>query len=223
MRVRPEAAIQGSRAISAATRRSSSRAGRVDDARAVGHAQPAPWLRPRPRERCALDDALAGGWSTRRCWSVDDLCSARRRRSLAPTGSTSRARTRTRLALRSHRNARAWDEGLYDEQIVLVPDTDVTRDESMRPDTSMEGLATAARVPQGRRGSRPATSSPLNDGAGAVLMAAREAARRSSGSASPRADRVARRPRRRPRRVRHQPCPRRQTLRCGVPGIAGAT
>ncbi len=81
------------------------------------------------------------------------------------------------FALRSHRNAaRAWDEGLYDAQIVLVPDTDVTRDESMRPDTSMEGLAKLRPVFRKDGSVTAGNSSPLNDGAGAVLMGSEEAA-----------------------------------------------
>jgi acetyl-CoA acyltransferase len=81
------------------------------------------------------------------------------------------------FALRSHRNAtRAWDEGSYDEQIVLVPDTDVTRDESMRPDTSMEGLAKLRPVFRKDGTVTAGNSSPLNDGAGAVLMGSEEAA-----------------------------------------------
>ncbi len=83
------------------------------------------------------------------------------------------------FALRSHRNAaRAWDEGLYDEQIVLVPDTDVQRDESIRPETSMEGLAKLRPVFRKDGSVTAGNSSPLNDGAGAVLLAGEEAAGR---------------------------------------------
>jgi len=81
------------------------------------------------------------------------------------------------FALRSHRNAaRAWDEGVYDDQIVLVPDTDVTRDESMRPDTTIEALAKLKPVFRADGSVTAGNSSPLNDGAGAVLLASEEAA-----------------------------------------------
>jgi acetyl-CoA acetyltransferase family protein len=81
------------------------------------------------------------------------------------------------FALRSHRNAaRAWDEGLYDDQIVLVPDTDVTRDESIRPDTTIEALGKLKPVFRADGSVTAGNSSPLNDGAGAVLLASEEAA-----------------------------------------------
>src|SRR3954453_2087490 len=46
------------------------------------------------------------------------------------------------FAVRSHRNAAAaWDNGFYREWVVPVPDSDLERDENMRPDSSMEKLA----------------------------------------------------------------------------------
>lgn len=75
------------------------------------------------------------------------------------------------FAVRSHRNAdHAWNSGIYDNQVTLVPGTELTRDESIRPDTSMEKLATLrpAFRPQGTV--TAGTASPLNDGAAAVLI-----------------------------------------------------
>jgi acetyl-CoA acetyltransferase family protein len=83
------------------------------------------------------------------------------------------------FALRSHRNAaRAWDEGLYDNQIVAVPGTDVARDESIRADSSLEGLAKLRPVFRKDGSVTAGNASPLNDGAGAVLIASEAAAGR---------------------------------------------
>ncbi|PXY20459.1 3-oxoadipyl-CoA thiolase [Prauserella sp. PE36] len=76
------------------------------------------------------------------------------------------------FALRSHRNAaKAWDAGFYDGHVVPVPGTELTRDEGVRPDSSMEKLAKLkpAFRPQGTV--TAGNSSPLNDGASAVLLA----------------------------------------------------
>ncbi len=77
------------------------------------------------------------------------------------------------FALRSHRRAvAAWEGGFYGEWVIPVPDTELERDENMRPDTTLEKLAKLkpAFVPDG--GTVTAgNSSPLNDGAGAVLLA----------------------------------------------------
>jgi acetyl-CoA acetyltransferase family protein len=77
-----------------------------------------------------------------------------------------------RFALRSHqRTAAAWDSGFYDEWVVAVPDTELERDETMRPDTSLEKLA-KLKPAFAKEGTVTAgNSSPLNDGAAAVLLA----------------------------------------------------
>jgi acetyl-CoA acetyltransferase family protein len=83
------------------------------------------------------------------------------------------------FALRSHANAaRAWDDGLYDAQIVAVPGTDVPRDESIRADSSIEGLAKLRPVFRKDGTVTAGNASPLNDGAGAVLIASEQAAGR---------------------------------------------
>ena len=82
------------------------------------------------------------------------------------------------FALRSHqRAAAAWDEGFYGEWVVPVPDTELERDETVRPDTSLEKLA-KLKPAFAKDGSVTAgNSSPLNDGAGAMLLADEEGAR----------------------------------------------
>jgi acetyl-CoA acetyltransferase family protein len=82
------------------------------------------------------------------------------------------------FALRSHqRAAAAWDEGFYGEWVVPVPDTELERDETMRRDTSLEKLA-KLKPAFAKDGTVTAgNSSPLNDGAGAMLLADEEGAR----------------------------------------------
>lgn len=84
------------------------------------------------------------------------------------------------LALASHRNAaRAYDEGFYAD--LVVPYQGVQEDNNIRRDTSAEKLARLKPVFD-RSGSGTMTagnSTPLTDGAGAVLLASEEwAARR---------------------------------------------
>ena len=46
------------------------------------------------------------------------------------------------FALRSHQNAQAaWESGFYGEWVVPVPDTELERDETIRPDTTLEKLS----------------------------------------------------------------------------------
>jgi acetyl-CoA acetyltransferase family protein len=77
------------------------------------------------------------------------------------------------FALDSHRKAAAaWAAGHYDNEVVPYPGIDLTRDECIRDSTSMEALAKlkpsfrtdgTGRVTAGN-------SSPLNDGAAALLL-----------------------------------------------------
>ena len=78
-------------------------------------------------------------------------------------------------AVRSHtRAAAAWEEGRFDDEAVDVTDTELERDETIRPDSSMEKLA-KLRPAFRKDGSVTAgNSSPLNDGAAAVLLADEE-------------------------------------------------
>ena len=79
-----------------------------------------------------------------------------------------------RFALASHRKAlAAWDEGRFGDESATV--ADVSRDETIRPDTSLEALANLK--PAFRSGGTvtAGNSSPLSDGA-AVLLLGDEAA-----------------------------------------------
>ncbi len=82
------------------------------------------------------------------------------------------------FALRSHQRAQAaWESGFYGEWVIPVPDTELERDENIRPDTSLETLAKLkpAFVKDGTV--TAGNSSPLNDGAGAALLASEEGAK----------------------------------------------
>jgi acetyl-CoA acetyltransferase family protein len=83
------------------------------------------------------------------------------------------------FAVKSHQRAHAaWEAGFYDEWVVGVPDVELSRDEAIRPDSSMEKLATLK--PAFRPGGTvtAGNSSPLNDGAAAVLIGDQAAADR---------------------------------------------
>jgi len=75
------------------------------------------------------------------------------------------------FALKSHqRAAEAWDSGVYDGEIAPVPDTDLERDEGIRPDSSMEKLAKLKPVFRKDGTVTAGNSSPLNDGAAAMFI-----------------------------------------------------
>ncbi len=77
------------------------------------------------------------------------------------------------FALRSHRlAAAAWAAGVYDAEIVQVPDAALTRDEGIRDDTSLERLGGLAPLFAADGTVTAGNSSPNNDGASAVLLGA---------------------------------------------------
>ena len=75
------------------------------------------------------------------------------------------------FAVRSHRlAAAAWEAGRYDDWVVALADADLVRDEGVRPDSSVEQLA-KLRPAFAKDGTVTAgNASPLNDGAGAMLL-----------------------------------------------------
>ncbi len=84
------------------------------------------------------------------------------------------------LALESHqRLAAAYDRGFFDD--LITPYLGLTRDQNLRPDTSLEKLA-ALKPVYGRDDPEPTmtagNSTPLTDGASAVLLASEEWAQR---------------------------------------------
>ena len=75
------------------------------------------------------------------------------------------------FALRSHRlAAAAWDDGLYDREVVPVPGVDLARDEGIRADASLEALGALKPAFRESGSVTAGNSSPLNDGAGALVI-----------------------------------------------------
>jgi acetyl-CoA acetyltransferase family protein len=74
------------------------------------------------------------------------------------------------LTVRSHQNlAAAYNRGFFDD--LVTPFLGLTRDQNLRPDSSMERLAKLAPVFGGEHGTMTAgNSTPLSDGASAVLL-----------------------------------------------------
>ncbi|MET8155791.1 acetyl-CoA C-acyltransferase [Sphaerisporangium sp. NPDC005289] len=83
------------------------------------------------------------------------------------------------FALASHQKAaRAWREGAYAGEVVPVEGVEQPRDEAIRDDTSMESLARLAPAFRPDGGTVTAgNSSPLNDGAAALLLCDEEGLR----------------------------------------------
>jgi acetyl-CoA acyltransferase len=80
------------------------------------------------------------------------------------------------FALRSHwLAAAAWDNGIYDGEVVPVPGIDLTRDEGIRADTSLEALAGLKPAFRADGSVTAGNSSPLNDGAGAIIIGSENA------------------------------------------------
>ena len=87
------------------------------------------------------------------------------------------------FALRSHQNAaRAWDDGRFADEVLPVADDGkvlLERDESIRPGTTLEKLAALKPVFRKNGTVTAGNSSPLNDGAAALLLCNEETLRRT--------------------------------------------
>jgi acetyl-CoA acetyltransferase family protein len=137
----------------------------------------APWVLPKPEKAYPAGNAelvsTALGWRL-----VNPLMPAEWTVSLGEATEQLREREgitreeQDEFALQSHRNAAAaWDSGFYDGHVVPVPGVDLARDESIRVDTTAERLAGLKPVFREAGGTVTAgNSSPLNDGASAVLL-----------------------------------------------------
>ncbi|GAA2787433.1 thiolase family protein [Crossiella cryophila] len=144
----------------------------------------APWVLPKPAKGFPAADATLHsttlGWrmvnpAMPPQWTVSLGESTE---ILADQSEVDRA-SQDEFALRSHRlAAAAWAAGRFDEQIVAVPGIELARDESIRADTTAAKLAGLKPVfrPQGTV--TAGNSSPLNDGASALLLGDADAARR---------------------------------------------
>lgn len=80
------------------------------------------------------------------------------------------------FAVRSHQlAAAAWDSGIYDGEVVPVPGVELARDESIRADSTLETLAGLKPAFREDGSVTAGNSSPLNDGAGALVVGAENA------------------------------------------------
>ena len=81
------------------------------------------------------------------------------------------------FAVRSHElAAKAWADGFYDELVVQVLGAQLERDETIRPGTSTDKLATLKTSFREDGTITAGNASPLNDGASAVLLGSEAAA-----------------------------------------------
>lgn len=77
------------------------------------------------------------------------------------------------FALRSHRRAaQAWTDGVFDGEIVGVPGADLARDEGIRDDTTLDKLGGLRALFAADGTVTAGNSSPITDGASAVLLGA---------------------------------------------------
>ena len=139
----------------------------------------APWLKLRPRD---LKPILPGIVEPRTGLSMGQSCEL-----MAKTWSITRA-DQDRVAVDSHRKAAAaWQAGFYDD--LVVPHAGLQRDNNVRADASMEKLATLRPVfdTSGAGTLTAGNSTPLTDGAAAVLLASEDWARerRAAGAGIP--------------------------------------
>jgi acetyl-CoA acetyltransferase family protein len=79
------------------------------------------------------------------------------------------------FALDSHRKAAAaWDRGAFGDEVVPVPEVELERDENIRADTTLEKLGSLKPVFRKDGTVTAGNSSPMNDGASALLLSADE-------------------------------------------------
>ena len=80
------------------------------------------------------------------------------------------------FALESHQKAaKAWDTGVYDGEVIPVAGVDLNRDEGIRADASLETLAALKPAFRVNGTVTAGNSSPLNDGAGAMIIGSENA------------------------------------------------
>lgn len=144
----------------------------------------APWVLPKPARAYPAGDMTAVsttlGWRLVNArmpaeWTASlGECNEQ----LADRFGISRQR-QDEFAVRSHTLAHAaWEAGRYDDLVVPVPDTDLARDEGIRPDSDPERLA--GLQPSFRRSGTitAGNASPLSDGASALLLGSAAASER---------------------------------------------
>jgi acetyl-CoA acetyltransferase family protein len=87
------------------------------------------------------------------------------------------------FAAASHAKAHAaWEAGHFDAESVPYPDLALTRDECIRPDSSVESLAKLKPSFRKTGTITPGNASPLNDGSAALLIMSEEGLRRTGAT-----------------------------------------
>ncbi len=142
----------------------------------------APWVMPKPSRPFPAGDVTAVstalGWRLvnprmNPAWTVS-LGEANEQ--LQEKFGISRER-QDEFAARSHRLAhQAWEDGFYDDLVVPLEGSELTRDEGIRPDSSTETLATLKPSFREDGTITAGNASPLSDGASAVLLGSEAAA-----------------------------------------------
>ena len=156
----------------------------------------APWVMLKPETPYARGHETL--WSTTLGWRMVNPAmpargrsrSARARRSW-PTATPSAARTQDAFAVAAHRNAaRAWDAGVYADEVVAGRRRRPRSRREHPADSSAEKLARLKPVFRPDGTVTAGNSSPLNDGAAALLVGD-EAGAESLGHRTARPDRLA--------------------------------
>ena len=144
----------------------------------------APWVLPKPARGYPAGDLTAVsttlGWRlvNRRMPAEWTVSLGEGNEQLQEKFAISRER-QDEFAARSHRlAAAAWDEGFYDDLVVPVPDAELARDETIRPGSTPEKLASLKTVFRPDGTITAGNASSLNDGASAVLLGSEAAATR---------------------------------------------
>ncbi|AHH95582.1 thiolase family protein [Kutzneria albida] len=142
----------------------------------------APWVLPKsesafPREHATLNSTTLG-WRMvnprmRPEWTVS-LGEATEQ--LAEQHHIGREEQDVFAAASQDKAARAWAAGAFDDELVAVPGVELARDESVRPGTTVQKLAALKPVFREHGTVTAGNSSPLNDGAAALLLGDRRGA-----------------------------------------------
>ncbi|MFL1430765.1 MULTISPECIES: thiolase family protein [unclassified Nocardiopsis] len=163
-----EAAIQAARAVQTGD-------ARIALAGGVESMSRAPWVLPKPARGFPASDAALH--STTLGWRMVNprmpaqwtVSLGEATEGLAAAHGIDRA-DQDAFALDSHtRAARAWEQGVFDDEIVQVPGAELERDESIRA-TSADKLAALKPAFRPDGTITAGNASPLNDGAAALLI-----------------------------------------------------
>jgi acetyl-CoA acyltransferase len=142
----------------------------------------APWVLPKPARGFPAGDVTAVsttlGWRlvNERMPAEWTVSLGEANEMLADRLGISRER-QDEFAVRSHSAAdQAWADGFYEDLVVPVPGVELTRDEGIRPGSTVEKLAGLAPSFRPDGSITAGNASPLNDGASALVLGSERAA-----------------------------------------------